>query len=87
MTAYAAGRLVNHCAHNAGWTHAAGESYCDRCGTRRFTEYGAVRPAGLPHAVVPAARDQEVADRSAAANVRWRMVDHTSAYGPPWRTS
>ncbi|MEU5052415.1 DUF6255 family natural product biosynthesis protein [Streptomyces sp. NPDC021096] len=87
MTGYAAGRLVNHCAHTAGWTHAAGEAHCDRCGTRRFTDYGAVRPAGLPHAVTPSARDREAADRAAAASVRRRMVDRTSAYGPPWRTS
>ncbi|MCA6093035.1 hypothetical protein LE181_12790 [Streptomyces sp. SCA3-4] len=73
MTVYAAGRLVTHCPHAAGWTRTAGEARCERCGVRRFTEYGAVRPSGLPQAVVPSPRARRAADRAAARNVaiRW----------------
>ncbi|WP_221462472.1 DUF6255 family natural product biosynthesis protein [Streptomyces olivoverticillatus] len=55
-TAYAAGRLVGNCSHRGGWTHDAGELRCDGCGTRRFTDYGALRPPGLPSTVTSSAR-------------------------------
>ncbi|MFI0911925.1 DUF6255 family natural product biosynthesis protein [Streptomyces abikoensis] len=35
-------------------------------GVRRFTDYGDLRPPGLPQAVVPAPRDRRAADRAAA---------------------
>ncbi|WP_420894532.1 DUF6255 family natural product biosynthesis protein [Streptomyces cinnamoneus] len=44
---------AHHCRHPAGWTHSHGVSRCERCGTRRFTEYGALRPPGLPQATAP----------------------------------
>ncbi|MEU7131945.1 DUF6255 family natural product biosynthesis protein [Streptomyces sp. NPDC046261] len=68
-TAYAAARPATLCAHSAGWTRSGGEAHCDRCGVRRFTDYGAVRPAGLPHAIVPSPREPEAADRAAAWNL------------------
>ncbi|MCA6092457.1 hypothetical protein LE181_09830 [Streptomyces sp. SCA3-4] len=68
-TAFATGRLVSHCLHGSGWTHTAGESRCDACGTRRFSQYGALRPPGLPHAVRPTPREPHAADRSAARNL------------------
>ncbi|WP_425507734.1 DUF6255 family natural product biosynthesis protein [Streptomyces olivoverticillatus] len=37
-----------NCPHRSGWTHTRGESRCKCCGVRRFTEYGALRPPGLP---------------------------------------
>ncbi|WP_373303655.1 DUF6255 family natural product biosynthesis protein [Streptomyces cinnamoneus] len=69
---------MTHCPHAAGWTRAEGEARCERCGVRRFTEYGAVRPPGLPQAVVPAARDRYAADRAAARNVAHRSVHFPS---------
>ncbi|WP_374223828.1 DUF6255 family natural product biosynthesis protein [Streptomyces sp. ISL-11] len=58
------------CHHQRGWTHAlGGASRCDECGVRRFTEYGAVRPPGLPQAMTPRPRDRRAADRAAALNV------------------
>ncbi|MFF4161294.1 DUF6255 family natural product biosynthesis protein [Streptomyces sp. NPDC001678] len=39
---------------------------CRTCGVRRFTDYGGLRPPGLPQAVVPAPRDRSAADRAAA---------------------
>ncbi|WP_238492420.1 DUF6255 family natural product biosynthesis protein [Streptomyces sp. UNOB3_S3] len=42
---------------------------CRTCGVRRFTDYGALRPPGLPQAVVPAPRDRRAADRAAARRV------------------
>ncbi|WP_425507762.1 DUF6255 family natural product biosynthesis protein [Streptomyces olivoverticillatus] len=51
MTAYAAGRLVAHCTHHAGWAHGPGQARCRACGTIRFTAYGALRPTGLPVAI------------------------------------
>ncbi|GHC59014.1 DUF6255 family natural product biosynthesis protein [Streptomyces cinnamoneus] len=68
-TAFATGRLVGHCAHGSGWTHTAGESRCNACGTRRFTQYGALRPPGLPRAIGATARDPHAADRTAARNL------------------
>ncbi|GHF47522.1 hypothetical protein GCM10010218_31140 [Streptomyces mashuensis] len=47
-TAHTVGRLMRHCEHQAGWTHAAGRSHCRRCGVLRFTDYGALRPPRLP---------------------------------------
>ncbi|WP_221462282.1 DUF6255 family natural product biosynthesis protein [Streptomyces olivoverticillatus] len=43
--------MVTDCRHGANWRHRAGESRCEACGTRRFTDYAALRPPGLPEAV------------------------------------
>ncbi|MFI9305079.1 DUF6255 family natural product biosynthesis protein [Streptomyces triculaminicus] len=51
MTVFTTGRMRADCRHQAGWTHADGMSTCRRCGVRRFAEYGALRPPGLPQAV------------------------------------
>ncbi|MEU3355697.1 DUF6255 family natural product biosynthesis protein [Streptomyces sp. NPDC037389] len=39
---------------------------CRTCGVRRFADYGALRPPGLPHRVVSTPRDPRAADRAAA---------------------
>ncbi|MEU1779959.1 DUF6255 family natural product biosynthesis protein [Streptomyces abikoensis] len=49
----AVGRLVNHCPHDGCWVSDNGEQRCTACGVRRFTDYGGVRPPGLPEAVTP----------------------------------
>ncbi|WP_425329131.1 DUF6255 family natural product biosynthesis protein [Streptomyces eurocidicus] len=78
---------MNNCLHHGGWTHHGGESRCDNCGVRRFTEYGAVRPSGLPHAVTPAAPDRRATDRAAALNISRAVLD-SRGFGsaPPWRS-
>ncbi|WP_436800637.1 DUF6255 family natural product biosynthesis protein [Streptomyces syringium] len=43
------------------------------CGTRRFTDYGALRPPDLPQTVTPSDRSRERADRAAARQV-WRRI-------------
>ncbi|MEU1308907.1 DUF6255 family natural product biosynthesis protein [Streptomyces cinnamoneus] len=81
-TAYAAGRLMTHCPHLAGWaTTTEGESRCRHCGTRRFADYAAVRPPGLPQAVTPSDEARTVADRAAALHVGLMMTGRT-AEGP-----
>ncbi|WP_265106283.1 DUF6255 family natural product biosynthesis protein [Streptomyces sp. ET3-23] len=56
--------MVN-CQHNAAWRRANGVSQCTRCGARRFTDYGALRPDGLPQ---PArTRRQLLVERDKAA--------------------
>ncbi|WP_425507736.1 DUF6255 family natural product biosynthesis protein [Streptomyces olivoverticillatus] len=72
------------CAHRSGWTHATGESHCNCCGTRRFTQYGALRPPGLPQAVATADRDPRAADRSAALNVA--LASRRGARRSAWRS-
>ncbi|WP_374192978.1 DUF6255 family natural product biosynthesis protein [Streptomyces sp. AV19] len=55
----AVGRLVENCPHPGGWESVdgdGGEEFCASCGTRRFHDYGALRPPGLPEAVAPAPR-------------------------------
>ncbi|MFH8784880.1 DUF6255 family natural product biosynthesis protein [Streptomyces roseoverticillatus] len=56
------------CNHREGWNYPVpGEARCRTCGTVRFTDYGAVRPPGLPSALTPKPRDARKADRAAAA--------------------
>ncbi|MFH8789906.1 DUF6255 family natural product biosynthesis protein [Streptomyces roseoverticillatus] len=80
------------CTHRAGWTtRTRGEVHCRGCGTVRFTDYGALRPPGLPHAVAPKPRDARRADRAAATwivnlprkRVWWGLVPvgHSAAEG------
>lgn len=40
-----------------------------RSGTRRFTDYGSLRPPGLPSVITPSPAARRAADRSAARNV------------------
>ncbi|WP_372471992.1 DUF6255 family natural product biosynthesis protein [Streptomyces albireticuli] len=70
-----------NCPHRGGWTHHGGESRCNACGVRRFTDYGAVRPSGLPHAVTPPAPDRHATDRAAALNISRAVVD-SRGFGP-----
>ncbi|GAA2921489.1 hypothetical protein GCM10020221_17140 [Streptomyces thioluteus] len=76
----AVGRLVRHCRHGSGWESGGGEERCRDCGTRRFTEYGALRPPELPSVMTPSPRDCERADR-AAAEVIARTVRNLCRWG------
>ncbi|MEU1822601.1 DUF6255 family natural product biosynthesis protein [Streptomyces abikoensis] len=67
------GRLVNHCPHDGSWAYAGGEQRCTACGMRRFTDYGGVRPPGLPEAVTPSVERRPDADRSAAIAIANRF--------------
>ncbi|MEU1375750.1 DUF6255 family natural product biosynthesis protein [Streptomyces triculaminicus] len=70
------------CAHRAGWTRVGGEARCDRCGTRRFTDYGALRPPGMPVAVTPSPESGRAADRAAARWVAARQAARLLPRGP-----
>ncbi|MBH1933752.1 hypothetical protein I5Q34_05485 [Streptomyces sp. AV19] len=74
------GRLMPHCRHLSGWDEIGGEQRCRTCGTRRFTDYGALRPRELPSAVTPSPEDLARADRAAAIVVS-RTVRHLSRWG------
>ncbi|MFF7688286.1 DUF6255 family natural product biosynthesis protein [Streptomyces syringium] len=69
--------LARECGHRSGWTCVGGEARCGACGVVRFTEYGALRPPGLPQVVTPVG-DARRADRRAA-----RTVSRT-ARRPAW---
>ncbi|GHG66273.1 hypothetical protein GCM10018779_37730 [Streptomyces griseocarneus] len=65
---------VAQCPHLAGWTQTGdGVWRCGRCGTRRFADYGALRPPGLAEAVTPSPVARRVADRRAASYVAFRL--------------
>ncbi|MBF6044293.1 hypothetical protein GO001_03535 [Streptomyces sp. NRRL B-1677] len=58
---------VLRCTHRGGWAaRTRGEARCRDCGTVRFTDYGALRPPGLPDAATPPRRTALAADRAAA---------------------
>ncbi|MEV5238118.1 DUF6255 family natural product biosynthesis protein [Streptomyces cinnamoneus] len=60
---------TRHCTHPR-WTHTGGgEARCDRCGTRRFSGYGALRPPGPAPVVTPTWTARRAADRAAARRV------------------
>ena len=61
------------CQHRAGWTRVGGMLRCEACGTRRFTDYAAMRPPGLPHAVARSGPARRAADRNAARAV-WEAM-------------
>ncbi|MBH1934427.1 hypothetical protein I5Q34_09015 [Streptomyces sp. AV19] len=63
---FSVGRLMDNCQHRSGWESENGEERCTRCGTRRFTDYGALRPPEAPHAVRPSPEDRNPAERAAA---------------------
>lgn len=77
------GRLVNNCLHSGGWSPAEshGEQRCDHCGTRRFTDYGALLPPGLPQTRTPSDTARARADRSAALLIS-RTTYHLSRWMP-----
>lgn len=77
---HARDRLVVNCQHLERWESGDGEKWCTACGTRRFTEYGALRPPGLPSAVMPSDEERGRADRMAAAVIS-RTVRHLSHWG------
>ncbi|GHC51483.1 DUF6255 family natural product biosynthesis protein [Streptomyces cinnamoneus] len=61
------------CPHPA-WTHTGrGEARCDRCGTRRFDAYGALRPPGPAPVVTPTWAARRAADWAAAHRVAQAM--------------
>ncbi|GHG72607.1 hypothetical protein GCM10018779_48090 [Streptomyces griseocarneus] len=63
-----------NCPHQAGWTQSEdGVWRCARCGTRRFTDYGALRPPGLPEAKAPRPGARRAADRRAANFITFRL--------------
>ncbi|MEU1372419.1 DUF6255 family natural product biosynthesis protein [Streptomyces triculaminicus] len=74
------GRLVDNCPHTSGWDATHGEERCRSCGTRRFTQYGALRPPGLPVTLAPSPRDKGQADRSASM-----VIAHTLGRLSGWR--
>ncbi|MBH1935585.1 hypothetical protein I5Q34_15115 [Streptomyces sp. AV19] len=79
---YTTGHLVHHCRHHSGWEQGNGEAHCRDCGTRRFTDYGALRPPEHP-ATGPSpqpTRDRTQADRSAAALIA-RGLHNLSRWG------
>ncbi|MFI9305791.1 DUF6255 family natural product biosynthesis protein [Streptomyces triculaminicus] len=69
--------------HHPEWESAGtGEARCKQCGTRRFTDYGALRPPGLPQAVRPPARRRAKADRTAAT-----LISRTAYHLSHWSLS
>ncbi|MEV5137797.1 DUF6255 family natural product biosynthesis protein [Streptomyces syringium] len=63
------GGRPGNCGHRSGWTQSHGEARCNDCGTRRFTDYGALRPTELPQTITPPPRRARKADRAAASHV------------------
>ncbi|MFI9238257.1 DUF6255 family natural product biosynthesis protein [Streptomyces sp. NPDC053079] len=63
------------CSHGGGWSEVGspGEVQCRCCGVRRFRHYGAVRPGGLPHALVPSVPERRAADLAAARQVAFAV--------------
>ncbi|GGR06257.1 DUF6255 family natural product biosynthesis protein [Streptomyces netropsis] len=76
------GGRPGNCGHRSGWAQARGEARCNDCGTRRFTDYGAVRPPELAPTATPSPHRAHRADRAAARHVA-RIVRR----GIRWGTS
>ncbi|WP_425315865.1 DUF6255 family natural product biosynthesis protein [Streptomyces olivoreticuli] len=57
---------MSACLHRMGWAPARGAVRCEGCGVVRFTDYGALRPPGLPQAVTVSRGSALRADRTAA---------------------
>ncbi|WP_372407112.1 DUF6255 family natural product biosynthesis protein [Streptomyces luteireticuli] len=72
--------FANDCRHASGWDKANGVERCRDCGTRRFTDYGALRPPGPAPAVTPPPADARRADRAAAIVIS-RTKWHISRWG------
>ncbi|MFI9203837.1 DUF6255 family natural product biosynthesis protein [Streptomyces sp. NPDC053048] len=65
---------ARNCPHHAGWSRGADGAWrCDRCGTRRFDDYGALRPPGLPETIKPSPAALPARDRAAARFVAERL--------------
>ncbi|MFI9238558.1 DUF6255 family natural product biosynthesis protein [Streptomyces sp. NPDC053079] len=78
------GQGTARCAHRSGWRHTGGEACCEACGARRFSDYGALRPSGLPHAVTPDGPARRAADRAAAGRVGEAMRRVRPRSGHKW---
>ncbi|WP_424889841.1 DUF6255 family natural product biosynthesis protein [Streptomyces sp. XH2] len=75
--------MLRTCTHRGGWSaRTRGEVRCRDCGTVRFTDYGALRPPGLPCALTPPRRTAIAADRAAAQQMS--RVTRRTAW-PWWR--
>ncbi|WP_344030330.1 DUF6255 family natural product biosynthesis protein [Streptomyces luteireticuli] len=72
--------MMNQCRHTDGWDSDRGENRCRTCGTRRFMDYGALRPRELPPVVKRPLHDRIRADRAAAIVIS-RTVRHISRWG------
>ncbi|WP_367621008.1 DUF6255 family natural product biosynthesis protein [Streptomyces olivoreticuli] len=70
---------MNACLHCTGWTRTRGAARCEGCGVVRFTDYGALRPSGLPQALTVSRGSARRADRAAA---RW--VARNARRPKPW---
>ncbi|MFV8128975.1 DUF6255 family natural product biosynthesis protein [Streptomyces syringium] len=69
---------MRECGHRSGWACTGGEARCGACGVVRFTEYGALRPPGLPQVITPGGTGR--ADR-AAARVLSRIARRPAWWG------
>ncbi len=66
---------MSACPHGTGWARTRGAVRCEGCGVVRFTDYGALRPPGLPQALTVSRGSARRADRAAAqwvARNAWR---------------
>ncbi|MBH1933445.1 hypothetical protein I5Q34_03940 [Streptomyces sp. AV19] len=73
--------MTNDCTHASGWERTdGGAQQCRDCGTRRFTDYGALRPPGPAPVVRPSPEDARRADRAAAIVIS-RTIRHISRWG------
>ncbi|MEU5418952.1 DUF6255 family natural product biosynthesis protein [Streptomyces sp. NPDC020667] len=75
--------MVRNCAHR--WTRNGSASSCDTCDTRRFTDYAALRPPGLPQWITPKPRHRHEADRAAAKRIAWPTRGPLAETHPPPR--
>lgn len=57
---------MSACLHRTGWARTRGAARCEGCGVVRFTDYGTLRPPGLPQAVTVSRGSAHHADRAAA---------------------
>ncbi|MGW2188988.1 DUF6255 family natural product biosynthesis protein [Streptomyces sp. NPDC001719] len=72
---------MRNCAHR--WTRNGSASSCDTCDTRRFTDYAALRPPGLPQWITPKPRHRHEADRAAAKRIAWPRRRPMTETHPP----
>ncbi|MEU2873876.1 DUF6255 family natural product biosynthesis protein [Streptomyces olivoreticuli] len=70
---------MSACPHRTGWARTRGEARCEGCVVVRFTDYGALRPPGLPQAVTGSRGSAHRADRAAA---QW--VARSTRRPKPW---
>ncbi|MGA5133095.1 DUF6255 family natural product biosynthesis protein [Streptomyces olivoreticuli] len=63
---------MSACLHRTGRARTRGAARCEGCGVVRFTDYGALRPSGLPQALTVSRGSARRADRAAARQLRPR---------------